>query len=66
MVWIHGGGNVIGGASTPVYDGRHFASAGVVFVGIQYRLGTLGYLAHRHTRPKPVGLTGMRQAATMV
>lgn len=39
MVWIHGGGNTIGGASAPFYDGRHFASAGVVLVSIQYRLG---------------------------
>lgn len=46
MVWIHGGGNIIGGAGTPIYDGRHLASAGVVFVSIQYRLGPLGYLAH--------------------
>jgi para-nitrobenzyl esterase len=46
MVWIHGGGNAIGGASAPVYDGRNFAAAGVVLVSIQYRLGALGYLAH--------------------
>lgn len=46
MVWIHGGGNIIGGASAPVYDGRNFAAAGVVLVSIQYRLGALGYLAH--------------------
>ena len=46
MVWIHGGGNTIGGASAPVYDGRYFAAAGVVLVSIQYRLGAFGYLAH--------------------
>ena len=46
MVWIHGGGNTIGGASAPFYDGRHFAAAGVVLVSIQYRLGAFGYLAH--------------------
>jgi para-nitrobenzyl esterase len=46
MVWIHGGGNIIGGASAPFYDGRHFAAAGVVLVSIQYRLGAFGYLAH--------------------
>lgn len=46
MVWIHGGGNVIGGASSPIYDGRHFAASGVVLVSIQYRLGAFGYLAH--------------------
>ena len=47
MVWIHGGGNTIGGAETrPVYDGRHFAAAGVVLISIQYRLGPFGFLAH--------------------
>jgi para-nitrobenzyl esterase len=46
MVWIHGGGNTIGGASAPFYDGRYFAVNGVVLVSIQYRLGVLGYLAH--------------------
>lgn len=46
MVWIHGGGNTIGGANSPVYDGRHFAASGVVLVSIQYRLGPFGYLAH--------------------
>jgi len=42
MVWIHGGGNIIGGASAPAYDGQNFAAAGVVLVSIQYRLGALG------------------------
>jgi para-nitrobenzyl esterase len=46
MVWIHGGGNTIGGASAPFYDGRYFAANGVVLVSIQYRLGAFGYLAH--------------------
>jgi para-nitrobenzyl esterase len=46
MVWIHGGGNTIGGANSPIYDGRHFAASGVVLVSIQYRLGAFGYLAH--------------------
>lgn len=46
MVWIHGGGNTVGGADSPIYDGRHFAASGVVLVSIQYRLGPFGYLAH--------------------
>ncbi|MCC6781262.1 MAG: carboxylesterase family protein [Planctomycetes bacterium] len=46
MVWIHGGGNLVGGAGSPVYDGRHLAAAGVVLVSIQYRLGVFGYFAH--------------------
>ncbi len=46
MVWIHGGGNAIGTAVDPLYDGRRLAEAGdVVVVTTNYRLGQLGYLA---------------------
>jgi para-nitrobenzyl esterase len=45
MVWIHGGGFTNGSASTPWYDGTHLATRGdVVVVGINYRLGPLGFL----------------------
>ncbi|MGF1581247.1 MAG: carboxylesterase/lipase family protein [Gemmataceae bacterium] len=46
MVWIHGGGNTIGGSATTIYDGRYLAASGVVLVTIQYRLGPFGYFAH--------------------
>jgi para-nitrobenzyl esterase len=46
MVWIHGGGFVNGGASPAVYDGRHFAKRGVVFVSFNHRLGRFGFFAH--------------------
>ena len=46
MVWIHGGGFVNGGASPAVYDGRHFARRGVVFVSFNHRLGRFGFFAH--------------------
>ena len=46
MVWIHGGGFVNGGASPAVYDGRHFAKRGVVFVSLNHRLGRFGFFAH--------------------
>uniref|UniRef100_A0A8D0E298 Carboxylesterase type B domain-containing protein n=1 Tax=Salvator merianae TaxID=96440 RepID=A0A8D0E298_SALMN len=42
MVWIHGGGLVIGGAS--IYDGSALSAYGnVVVVTIQYRLGLPGF-----------------------
>ncbi|MEZ4215391.1 MAG: carboxylesterase family protein [Myxococcota bacterium] len=45
MVWIHGGGNSIGGAA--MYDAARLAAEGdVVVVAIQYRLGVLGWLSH--------------------
>jgi para-nitrobenzyl esterase len=46
MFWIHGGGNAVGTASDPIYDGRRLAEAGdVVVVTINYRLAQLGFLA---------------------
>jgi len=46
MVWIHGGGHVMGSGSMAVYDGTAFAREGVVLVTINYRLGPFGYLTH--------------------
>jgi len=49
MLWIHGGGNVIGLAGN--YDGGHLAAAhDVVVVTIQYRLGPLGWFRHAALR----------------
>ena len=46
MVWIHGGGNSVGTAVDPIYDGRRLAEAGdVVVVTLNYRLAQLGFLA---------------------
>ena len=46
MVWIHGGGNVIGGSSDKVLDGSALAGQRLVVVSLNYRLGRLGYFAH--------------------
>jgi para-nitrobenzyl esterase len=52
MVWIHGGGFMVGSGSTPVYDGRDLARRGdLVVVNINYRLGALGY-AHLGELPE--------------
>lgn len=45
MVYIHGGGFMIGSGSAPAFDGAAFARDGVVLVTINYRLGTEGFLA---------------------
>ena len=42
MVWIHGGGHVLGSGQI---DGTAFARDGIVLVSINYRLGTLGVFA---------------------
>ncbi|HSK01111.1 MAG TPA: carboxylesterase family protein [Kofleriaceae bacterium] len=51
MVWIHGGGNSVGSAVYPLYDGRRLAEAGdVIVVTINYRLAQLGFLGHASFR----------------
>lgn len=44
MVFIHGGGFVVGSKDAPVSDGSEFARSGVVCVAINYRLGIDGFL----------------------
>ncbi len=44
FVWIYGGGNSTGSCNQPAYQGDTFARDGVVFVGINYRVGVLGFL----------------------
>lgn len=46
MVWIYGGGFMIGMTSMPLYDGTRLAQKGVVLVSVAYRLGPFGFLAH--------------------
>src|SRR5579883_367977 len=47
MVFIHGGGFVLGSGGDPLYDGTNLSHAGdVVVVTLNYRLGPLGFLAH--------------------
>lgn len=46
MMWIHGGSNVGGSGSEPLYDGTELAKRGVVVVSINYRLGMFGFLVH--------------------
>ena len=46
MVWIHGGGFVVGSGAEPRYDGARLAARGVVVVTLNHRLNALGFLAH--------------------
>jgi len=46
MVWIYGGGFTEGSSSVAVYDGAALARMGVVLVSLNYRVGSLGFLAH--------------------
>ena len=47
FVWIHGGALTTGSSSEAMYDGAKLAARGIVVVTINYRLGALGYFAHR-------------------
>ncbi|WP_195908438.1 carboxylesterase/lipase family protein [Novosphingobium sp. Gsoil 351] len=46
MVWIHGGGFVMGSSASPVLDGAKLARRGVVLVSFNYRLGRFGFFSH--------------------
>jgi para-nitrobenzyl esterase len=46
MLWIHGGGNQGGTASSALYKDGTLVKHGVVLVTVNYRLGILGFLAH--------------------
>src|ERR1700691_4453924 len=46
MVWIHGGGFVVGSGAEPRYDGARLARRGIVVVTVNHRLNALGFLAH--------------------
>jgi para-nitrobenzyl esterase len=67
MVWIHGGGFLIGASSQSVYDGEPLASEGVVVVSINYRLGIFGFLAHPAlSQESPHGVSGNYAMLDMV
>jgi para-nitrobenzyl esterase len=44
MVFVHGGGYIMGSSATPLYDGAELARRGCVYVSVNYRLGALGCL----------------------
>jgi len=44
MVWIHGGGYMIGCGSARAHSGRTFARDGIVHVALNYRLGVDGFV----------------------
>jgi para-nitrobenzyl esterase len=46
MFWIFGGAYTEGAGSTPHNNGDHLAAKGVIVVTFNYRLGSLGFLAH--------------------
>ena len=67
MVWIHGGGFFENAASDLLWDGAKLAAtAGVVVVNMNYRLGALGFLAERHLGAASAGLLDQQAALKWV
>jgi para-nitrobenzyl esterase len=59
LLFIHGGGLREGSSAIVTYDGEALARKGVVAVGIHYRLGPIGFLAHPElTRESEHGSSG--------
>lgn len=65
MVFIHGGGFVVGSKDASVQDGATFARDGVVCVAINYRLGIDGFLPIPGV-PTNLGLRDMTAALAWV
>ena len=57
LVYVYGGGFSSGSGDVPVYDGSHLAQQGLVVVNMNYRVGSLGFLAHPELT-KEVGASG--------
>jgi carboxylesterase type B len=47
MVWIPGGGFIVGSGSEPVMNGTALANQDVILVAMNYRLGSLGFLRYQ-------------------
>ena len=59
LLFIHGGGLREGSSAIVTYDGEALARKGAVAVGINYRLGPIGFLAHPElTRESEHGSSG--------
>jgi para-nitrobenzyl esterase len=59
MVYIHGGGNLLGSSSEATYNGESLARHGVVLVSLNYRLGPFGFFSHPAlTRESPHHASG--------
>ena len=67
LVWLHGGAWLSGGGSLDWYDGGPLAQSGdVVVVGVNYRLGPLGFLHYPGLADGMMGLHDMVAALRFV
>ncbi|WP_051236329.1 carboxylesterase family protein [Ottowia thiooxydans] len=67
LVWLHGGAWITGGGGISWYDGTQWArEAGIVVVGVNYRLGALGWLAGDDAEQNNLGLQDSQMALQWV
>lgn len=67
LVWLHGGAFLTGGNAIDWYDGSAFARHhGIVFVGVNYRLGALGFLHAQGVSQANLGLRDQAAALEWV
>lgn len=67
IVWLHGGGFSSGSGALDWYDGRRLAVEGdAVIVGVNYRLGALGFLYAPGVSPGNLGLLDQALALQFV
>ncbi len=65
VLWIHGGALERGGSSIPLYDGTPFARDGIVYVSVNYRLGSEGFSVLEGA-PRNLGLEDVAAALRWV
>ncbi|XP_063634693.1 juvenile hormone esterase-like [Cydia splendana] len=67
MVFIHGGGWMCGDSSTAMYGPQHLLDRDVLLVGINYRLGPLGFLSTQDPHcPGNNGLKDQQEALRFI
>ena len=67
VIWLHGGAFMTGSGDLAWYDGERLAREGdVVVVGVNYRLGALGFLCGPDVSPGNLGLMDQAHAVQWV
>jgi para-nitrobenzyl esterase len=58
LFWIYGGGFNEGSGAVAVYNGASLAKKGLVVVNVNYRVGSLGFMAHPDLTKEQGGASG--------